>query len=207
MIEFINDHRESYGAEPICRVLPIDPSTYYARKARDAQPDRAPPRIQRDRRLSAEIQRVWDENFGVYGIRKVWRQLNREAIPTARCSVERLISQMGLRGAVRGKPVRTTVPDPNTASPADLVQRQFQPAQPNVLWVSNFTYIATWQGFVYVAFVIDAFARRIIGWRISRWLTPGRPGERICARPVCSAPQPRDRPMQHLQNRDVATTG
>jgi len=168
MIEFIDQHRESYGVEPICRVLPIAPSTYYEHKARDAKPDRAPPRIQRDRWLSAEIQRVWDENFGVYGIRKVWRQLHRETIPTARCTVERLMRRLGLRGVVRGKPVRTTVPDPNKASPADLVRRQFQPAQPNALWVSDFTYVATWQGFVYVAFVIDAFARRIIGWRVSR---------------------------------------
>ncbi|GKW47942.1 transposase [Halomonas sp. NCCP-2165] len=168
MIEFIDDHRESYGVEPICRILPIVPSTYYEHKAREIRPDRAPPRIQRDHWLSAEIQRVWHENFGVYGIRKVWRQLHRETIPAARCTVERLMRRMGLRGVVRGKPVRTTVPDPNKASPADLVRRQFQPAQPNALWVSDFTYVATWRGFVYVAFVIDAFARRIIGWRVSR---------------------------------------
>lgn len=128
MIEFIDDHRESYGVEPICRILPIAPSTYYEHKAREIRPDRAPPRIQRDHWLSAEIQRVWHENFGVYGIRKVWRQLHRETIPAARCTVERLMRRMGLRGVVRGKPVRTTVPDPNKASPADLVRRQFQPA-------------------------------------------------------------------------------
>ena len=168
MIEFIDDHRASYGVEPICRVLPIAPSTYYEHKAREAQPEREPSRIQRDRWLSAEIQRIWDENFGVYGIRKVWPQLHREAIPAARCTVERLMRRMGLRGVVRGKPIRTTIPDLSKASPSDLVRRQFQPAQPNALWASDFTHVATWQGVVYVAFVIDAFARRIIGWRVSR---------------------------------------
>lgn len=163
MIDFIDDYRKSSGVEQICRVLPIAPSTYYEHKARDAQPDRAPPRLQRDRWLSAEIQRISEENFGVYGIRKVWRQLHREAIPAAHCTVVRL---MRLRGVVR--PVRTTVPDPKQACQADLVPRQFHPSQPNALWVSDFMYVATWQGFVYVAFVIDAFARRIIGWRVSR---------------------------------------
>lgn len=167
MISFIDDHRALYGVEPICRVLPIAPSTYYEHRARVREPDRAPPRNQRERWLRAEIQRVWEENFGVYGIRKVWRQLHREGIPAARCTVARLMRQLGLRGVIRGKPIRTTVSDPHKACPADLVKRQFQPAQPNALWVSDFTYVATWQGFVYVAFVIDAFARRIIGWRVS----------------------------------------
>ncbi len=167
MINFIDDHRALYGVEPICRVLPIAPSTYYEHQARLREPDRAPPRHQRERWLRAEIQRVWDENFGVYGIRKVWRQLHREGISAARCTIARLMRQLGLRGVIRGKPIRTTVSDPHKACPADLVKRQFQPAQPNALWVSDFTYVATWQGFVYVAFVIDAFARRIIGWRVS----------------------------------------
>lgn len=168
MINFIEDYRALYGVEPICRVLPIAPSTYYEHRARAREPNRAPPRNKRERWLRAEIQRVWEENFGVYGIRKVWRQLHREGTPVARCTVARLMRQMGLlRGVIRGKPVRTTVSDPNKACPADLVKRQFQPAQPNALWVSDFTYVATWKGFVYVAFVIDAFARRIIGWRVS----------------------------------------
>ncbi|MFC7091853.1 IS3 family transposase, partial [Halomonas salifodinae] len=167
MIDFIDDHRASYGVEPICRVLPIAPSTYYAHKTREAQPSSAPPRVQRDRWLRAEVRRVWEENFCVYGVRKVWRQLHREGLSVARCTVARLMREMGLRGVVRGKRVQTTVPDANKACPADLVRRQFQPSQPNALWVSDFTYVATWRGFVYVAFVIDAFARRIIGWRVS----------------------------------------
>lgn len=168
MIAFIDAHRAVHGVEPICRVLPIAPSTYYARAACRADPDRLPPRARRDARLRAEIRRVWEENFRVYGVRKVWRQLRREGIAIARCTTARLMKQMGLAGAVRGRTVKTTVSNPAVPCPRDKVNRQFRAPRPNMLWVSDFTYVATWQGFVYVAFVIDAFARRIVGWRASR---------------------------------------
>jgi putative transposase len=168
MIAFINEYRGVYGVEPICRVLPIAPSTYHAHVARRAAPERLSHRTQRDEVLKREIRRVFEENFRVYGVRKLWRQLGREGVTVARCTVARLMKAMGLQGVVRGKPVRTTVPDPAAACPLDRVNRQFQALRPNALWVSDFTYVATWSGFVYVAFVIDAFARRIVGWRVSR---------------------------------------
>jgi putative transposase len=168
MIAFIDDHREVYGVEPICRVLPIAPSTYHAHVARQRDPDKAPARVRRDACLRGRIQRVFDDNFHVYGVRKVWRQLKRESEDVARCTVARLMRDMGLQGAVRGKPAKTTVSDRSTPCPLDKVNRQFQAPRPNALWVSDFTYVATWQGFVYVAFVIDTFARRIVGWRASR---------------------------------------
>jgi transposase InsO family protein len=168
MIAFIDDHRGSYGVEPICRVLPIAPSTYHARVAQRADPAKASPRARQDGVLREQIRRVHAANFGVYGARKVWRQLGREGVTVARCTVERLMRQMGLRGAVRGKETRTTIADKATPCPADKVNRQFRVPRPNALWVSDFTYVATWQGIVYVAFVIDAFARRIVGWRVSR---------------------------------------
>jgi len=167
MITFIDDHRHVYGVEPICRVLPIAPSTYYTHVARRADPDLVPPRTQRDRMLKDEIRRVWEENFQVYGADKVWKQLKREGIVVARCTVERLMKLMGLRGVVRGKTVRTTVSDGSKPCPKDLVNRQFTAERPNALWVSDFTYVSTWQGFVYVAFIIDVFSRRIVGWRVS----------------------------------------
>jgi transposase InsO family protein len=123
--------------------------------------------VWRDEALKPDIQQVWDENFKVYGARKVWRQLNREQIPVARCTVERLMGVLGLRGAVRGKAYKTTVPDAAADRPLDLVQRQFQAERPNQLWVADFTYVATWAGVVFVAFVIDVFARRIVGWRVA----------------------------------------
>lgn len=168
MIAFIDEHREAYGVEPICRVLPIAPSTYYGHAARRKTPALASARAKRDLALAREIRRVFEENFCVYGARKVWRQLRREGFDMARCTVERLMRAMGLRGAVRGKPVRTTVSNRAAPCPQDRVNRQFRAPQPNALWVSDFTYVATWAGFVYVAFVIDAFARRIVGWRVSR---------------------------------------
>jgi putative transposase len=167
MIAFIDDHRGNYGVEPICNVLPIAPSTYHARAAQRSDPTKASARARRDTVLSAEIRRVFDANFRVYGVRKVWRQLGREGIAAARCTVARLMRRMGLRGAVRGRSVRTTIPDRAAPCPLDRVRRQFKAPQPNRLWVSDFTYVATWQGFAYVAFVIDAFARRIVGWRVS----------------------------------------
>ncbi len=173
MIAFIDDHRASYGVEPICRQLPIAPSTYHAHRARRDDPSRRSDRAKRDAELRVEIGRVHAENFGVYGVRKVWRQLRREGFDVARCTVERLMHAMGLRGVVRGKKVRTTVPDPAQPCPRDKVNRQFQAPAPNRLWVSDFTYVATWRGFVYVAFVIDTYARRIVGWRVSGSATAG----------------------------------
>ena len=167
MKAFIDHHRAVYGVEPICKVLPIAPSTYYAHAARQRHPDRQSPRSQRDAQLSPEIQRVWNENFQVYGVRKVWRQLRRERFEVARCTVQRLMRQLGLRGVIRGKSVRTTIPDRNVPCPLDHVRRQFRANRPNALWVSDFTFVSTWQGFVYVAFVIDVYARRIVGWKAS----------------------------------------
>ncbi len=168
MIAFIDDHRGAYGVEPICRVLKIAPSTYHAHDARRRRPDTAPPRVRRDAALSLQIRRVFDENFQVYGVRKVWRQLIREGEDVARCTVARLMKTMGLQGVIRGRRVRTTISDKAAPCPLDRVNRQFKAPRPNVLWVSDFTYVATWAGFVYVAFVIDAYARRIVGWRVSR---------------------------------------
>jgi len=168
MIGFIDDHREEHGVEPICRVLPIAPSTYYAHRAKRVDPSRLSARSRHDAKLRPEIRRVFEENFSVYGVRKLWRQLRREGFDVARCTVARLMREMGLHGAIRGKPVKTTVPDKAMPCPLDRVNRQFQTPAPDRLWVSDFTYVATWQGFVYVAFVIDAFARRIVGWRVSR---------------------------------------
>jgi len=168
MVAFIDAHRAVHGVESICAQLPIAPSQYYAHKAREAKPERLPPRLQRDRTLAHEIRRIYEENFRVYGVRKVWRQLGREGFPVARCTVERLMRDLGLQGVVRGRKRRTTFSDDRAGRPLDRVNRQFRASQPNQLWVADFTYVATWSGFVYVAFVIDVFARRIIGWRVSR---------------------------------------
>jgi putative transposase len=165
MIAYINQNRHRYGVEPICRLLPIAPSTYH-----DATRRPSSARALRDHQLKVEITRVHAEHFGVYGARKVWRQLHREGIAVARCTVERLMRELGLRGAVRGKTRRTTTPDATTARPADLVDRDFAAQRPNQLWVADLTYVATWSGFVYVAFVIDAFSRFIVGWQASRSL-------------------------------------
>jgi putative transposase len=167
MVSFIGDHRSEYGVEPICRVLPIAPSTYYEHEARRANPDLLPVRAKRDAELRDLVDRVWRENFQVYGVRKVWRQLNREGIAVARCTVERLMRDMSLQGAVRGRKFKTTIPDKAGVRPPDLVDRDFSASRPNELWVADLTYVATWRGFVYVAFVIDVFARRIVGWRAS----------------------------------------
>jgi putative transposase len=168
MIAFIDDHREAYGVEPICRVLPIAPSTYHECAARRRDPARLSARARRDGELKPEIVRVFAENFGVYGVRKVWRQMKREGFNVARCRVERLMRDLGLQGVIRGKPVRTTISDKATPCPLDQVNRQFHAPAPNRLWVSDFTYVATWAGFVYVAFVIDVYARYIAGWRVSK---------------------------------------
>jgi transposase InsO family protein len=168
MIAFIDAHRGNYGVEPICRVLPIAPSTYHDHAAKQRNPSRLPPRAQRDLVLKPEILRVHAENFGVYGVRKVWRQMRREGFKIARCTVERLMRDLGLQGVIRGKLVRTTVSDKAAPCPLDQVNRQFHAPAPNRLWVADFTYVATWAGFVYVAFVIDVYARYIVGWRVSR---------------------------------------
>jgi transposase InsO family protein len=168
MVRFINDHRQTYGVEPICAVLPIAPSTYFRVRAQQQDATQRPARATRDDELRVLIQRVHAENFGVYGPRKVWRQLRREGHNVARCTVERLMRELGLAGAVRGRAwTITTQSQPALDRPADLVDRTFVATRPNQLWVSDFTYVATWAGFVYVAFVIDVFARRIVGWRVS----------------------------------------
>jgi putative transposase len=166
MVAFIDDHRQDYGVEPICKVLPIAPSTYYAHKAREGNPALRSSRAVRDEALSVEIRRVWEENRCIYGARKVWRQLLREGNVMARCTVERLMRAMGLRGVVRGRRCSTTIVDDAADRPLDLVDRDFTAERPNQLWVSDLTYVATWRGFVYVAFVIDVFSRRIVGWRV-----------------------------------------
>ena len=168
MVGFIDDHRDHFGVEPICAVLPIAPSTYFLHKAQQHDATKRSARRRRDEDLRTAIQRVWDANQQVYGARKVWRQLQRDGWRVARCTVERLMRAMGLTGAVRGRAwVITTRADTAAHRPADLVDRNFTATRPNQLWVADFTYVATWRGFVYVAFVIDVFARRIVGWRVS----------------------------------------
>jgi putative transposase len=164
MIAYIDHHKDRFGVEPICRVLPIAPSTYYDRR----RPISA--RRRRDEELKAEIRRVYDEHFGVYGARKVWRQLHREGIAVARCTVERLMGELHLEGVRRGRTHRTTTPDAAAHRPADLVDRDFSTQRPNQLWVADLTYVATWSGFGYVALVIDAFSRFIVGWQAARSL-------------------------------------
>jgi putative transposase len=168
MIRFVDAYRDQHGVEPICRVLEIAPSTYHAHVGRRTKPETAPARVRRDAELMQEIRRVFDDNFQVYGVRKVWRQLQREGRDVARCTMARLMKKMALQGVIRGGRVRTTVSDHDKPCPLDHVNRRFRSDRPNVLWVSDFTYVATWAGFVYVAFVIDAYARRIVGWRVSR---------------------------------------
>jgi putative transposase len=168
MVAFIDDHREQFGVEPICRVLPIAPSTYFRHKAEQRDPTRRSTRAQRDDVLRAIIRRIWNEHRQVYGPRKVWRQMGRENLYAARCRVRRLMREMGLSGAVRGRAWTTTTQSARDVDPPpDLVDRHFTATRPNQLWVADFTYVATWRGFVYVAFVIDVFARRIVGWRVS----------------------------------------
>ena len=168
MIAFIDDHPEAHGVEPVCRVLPIAPSTCHAHVASRSDPGRLSARAKRDLALKPEIERVFVENFEVYGARKVWRQMLREGFTVARCTVERLMARLSLHGAIRGKRIGATAPDKAAPCPRDHVNRVFHAPAPNRLWLSDFTYVRTWSGFVYVAFVIDAYARRIVGWRVSR---------------------------------------
>jgi putative transposase len=165
MTRFVTEHKKRFGVEPICRELEIAPSTYYQRMSRLPST-----RALREEALSAEIRRVYEANYRVYGPRKVWRQLRREGMPVARCTVERLMRKMGLKGVVRGKTWKTTIPDLSSPRPADLVDRQFTVTAPNRLWVADLTYIRTWAGMVYSAFVMDAFSRRILGWQTSTTL-------------------------------------
>ncbi len=165
MSQFITAHRDRFGVEPICRTLQVAPSSYYAHKAR-------PPsaRAVADERLKVEVKRVWDDNFEVYGARKVWRQLGREGIQAGRDRVARLMRQLGIAGVVRGAKRRTTIPEPAGQRPADLVCRDFSAPAPNRLWVADLTYVATWAGFCYAAFIIDAYSRTIVGWRVATTL-------------------------------------
>lgn len=167
MRAFIDRHRDTHGVEPICKVLQIAPSGYRRHAACQRKPESRCARAKRDETLMPQIERVWQTNMQVYGADKVWRQLNREGVPVARCTVERLMKRLGLQGVRRGKVVRTTIPDKAVPCPLDRVNRQFKAVRPNQLWVSDFTYVSTWQGWLYVAFVIDVFARRIVGWRVS----------------------------------------
>lgn len=167
MRELIDEHRDVHGVEPICKVLQIAPSSYRRYAARRRDPALRCARAQRDAAVVPQIERVWQANMQVYGADKVWCQLKREGVPVARCTVERLMRRQGLRGVVRGKVVRTTISDAKALCPLDRVNRQFKADRPNQLWVSDFTYVSTWQGWLYVAFVIDVFARRIVGWRVS----------------------------------------
>jgi transposase InsO family protein len=209
MVAFIDEEREQYGVEPICRELPIAPSTYYEWKTCEVDPTRRSARARSDEWLRVEIRRVWDENRKVYGIRKIWRQLKREGTDVARCTVERLMREMGIQGAVRGRRARTTIPDDMAERPLDLVERDFTATRPNQLWVSDLTYVATWRGFVYVAFVIDAFSRRILGWRVSSSLSSDLAldalEQAICEREEETESQPlvhhSDRGVQYLSIR------
>ena len=170
MVDYIDQHKDRYGVEPICDVLPIAPSTYFDHKDKQRNPEKRSARAKRDEVLKPEIQRVWNENFKVYGARKVWLQLNREDIVVARCTVARLMKDLGIQGVRRDKKTITTIADQSTVRPRDAVNREFTASRPNALWVADLTYVATWRGFTYVAFVIDAYARRIVGWRVSNSL-------------------------------------
>jgi putative transposase len=169
--QFVGEHRATFGVEPICKVLQIAPSGYRRHAARQRDPCLQPARVIRDAVLAPQVERVWQVNMRVYGADKVWRALHREGTAIARCTVERLMRRQGLRGAVRGKAVRTTISDRTLPCPLDHVNRQFKADRPNQLWVSDFTYVSTWQGWLYVAFIIDVYARRIVGWRVSRSMT------------------------------------
>jgi len=175
MVSFIDEHRAEYGVEPICAVLPIAPSTYYAHVRARREPATRSSRTKRDEVLATEVRRVWEANRGVYGGRKVWRQLRREDVAVARCTVQRLMRDLGLAGAVRGRRPRTTIPPEAAERPVDLVQREFTAAAPNQLWVADITFVATWAGFAYVAFVIDVFSRFIVGWRVASALDTSLP--------------------------------
>lgn len=170
MVSFIDEHRADHRVGSVCKQLPIAPSTCYEHNLRAADPKRISDRSKRDKRPEIEVQRVWDENEKLYGVRKVWRQLHRENIETARCTVDRLMKRQGIQDVRRGATCWTTESDDAQYRPAEPGYRQFVATRPNQLWVADITYVLTWSGFLYVAFVIDVYARRIVGWRISRSL-------------------------------------
>jgi putative transposase len=165
---FIDEQRSRFGVEPLCKALQCAPSAYRRHALRQRDPSLRSERAKRDEQLSERVLNLWRVNHSVYGADKVWQQMRRERIEVARCTVERLMQRLGIQGVRRGKTQRTTRPDPKQLCPLDRVNRQFVAERPNQLWVADFTYVSTWQGFVYVAFVIDVFARRIVGWRVSR---------------------------------------
>lgn len=202
MVEFIDEHRATFGVEPICGVLPIAPSTYYQHKANAAEPTKRSVRAQRDDVVRVAIRRVSDANQQVYGVRKVWRQLKREELRVPRCTVERLMRGLGLQGVVRGRRARTTIPEAAADRPQDLVQRDFSATRPNQLWVSDLTYVATWRGFVYVAFVIDVFSRRIVGWRVSSSLRSDLALDAL-EQAVCERQRESDEQLVHHSDRGV----
>ena len=171
MMDFIEESREAFGVEPICKALQFAPSTYYDRRAIVRDPERASRRAKSDAAMSSRIDGAWEDNRKLYGARKIWHVLRRDGQDVARCTVERLMRALGIRGVVRGKRVVTTNPDTSLPCPDDKVNRLFKADRPNKLWVSDFTYVPTWSGTVYVAFVIDVFARRIVGWRVSTSMT------------------------------------
>ncbi|WP_408871555.1 IS3 family transposase [Gluconobacter kondonii] len=173
MIAFIDDHRDVFGVGPVCQVLGIASSTFYAFKAVERDPALASERARQDRLDMAAIREAFDGSGGRYGVRKVWHQLRRSGHDIARCTVERLMRTMRIQGVVRGRKVITTNPDTAQPCPDDRVNRLFVADMPNQLWVSDFTYVSTWQGMVYVAFVIDVFARKIVGWRVLTSMTTG----------------------------------
>ena len=208
MVAFIDAHKGDHGVEPICAVLPIAPSTYYARKLREAKPEKRSRRAQRDTRLRDLIAAAWAENFEVYGVRKMWKALKRGGETVARCTIARLMRQMGLRGVVRGRTFRTTIPGDAADRPLDLVHREFKAVRPNQLWVADLTCVATWRGFMYVAFVIDVFSRRIVGWRVSSSLRSDLAldalEQALYDRPIADSERlvhPSDRGVQYLSIR------
>lgn len=202
MVQFIDAHKGDYGVESICAVLPIAPSTYYLHKQQASDPASRSRRTQRDDELRRDIQRVWTTHQQVYGVRKVWRQLRREQIVAPRCAVERLMRAMSLQGVVRGRRVRTTTPEEAAERPLDLVARDFTATRPNELWVSDFTYVATWRGFVYVAFVIDVFSRRIVGWRVSSSMRSDLALDAL-EQAICERQPGPDEPLVHHSDRGV----
>lgn len=209
MVAFIDQYREKFGVELICAVLPIAPSVYYEHKLWQRAPERRPARAQRDDGLCEHVCRVWDENMQVYGPRKVWKQMKREKHTVARCTVERLMRRLGQRGTIRGRKFKvTTIPDASAPRPMDLVTRQFKATRPNQLWVADLTYVATWRGFTYVAFVIDVFSRRIVGWRASNSLRSDlaldAPEQALYDRPIGESGRlvhHSDRGVQYLSSR------
>lgn len=202
MTAFVDENRQEFGVEPICAELPIAPSTYYEAKRREREPERCSARSRRDGELRTQIRRVWESNFGVYGARKVWRQLQREGIEVARCTVERLMRLEGLVGVVRGQTKRTTIPDEDAARPADLVDRRFDADAPNRLWLADITYVPTWSGFAYVAFVVDAYSRFIVGWRVSNNLRTGLALDALEQAIWARRPDPTDPEQQLVHHSD-----